>query len=61
MLDFNPKTRLTVKEALSSSIFDKIRVPHLEKDAPHKIYLGCDLNSNNNLDLTAEKMKEILQ
>jgi hypothetical protein len=42
MLSFNPNDRLSAKEALENKIFDEIRVPNLENDAPYKIYLGCD-------------------
>lgn len=42
LLQFNPYLRYSAKECLKSSIFDQIRVPALEKDAPFKIRLNID-------------------
>jgi hypothetical protein len=42
LLKFSPEERLTAKKCLESTIFDDIRVPQLEREAPFKIYLGCD-------------------
>ena len=42
LLEFNPFFRSTAKECLKSPIFDKIRVPALEEDAPFKIFLDID-------------------
>ena len=42
MLEFNPKKRITVAEALQSAVFDSIRVPYYESACPvrisHKIF-----------------------
>lgn len=42
MLKFNPEKRFSAKECLKSPVFDSIRRPNLEREAPWKIYLGCD-------------------
>jgi serine/threonine protein kinase len=42
MLSFNPETRLSAEECLKNPIFDTIRRPELERNAPWRIYLGCD-------------------
>ena len=42
LLKFNPEKRLSVKDCLNLPIFDKIRIKDLEKEAPFRIYLGCD-------------------
>lgn len=33
---------MTVKECIKSKLFDDIRVKELEREAPYRIYLGCD-------------------
>jgi hypothetical protein len=43
MLKFNPTTRFSAEECLKNPIFNSIRRPALEKSAPWKIYLGCDI------------------
>lgn len=42
LLEFNPFYRASAKDCLKSKIFDKIRVPALEEDAPFKITLDID-------------------
>lgn len=42
LLEFNPFFRTSAKECLKSPIFDEIRVPTLEEDAPFKIFLDID-------------------
>ena len=42
MLQINPYLRPTAAELLSSSIFDKIRVKHLEKPSAEAILLPMD-------------------
>jgi hypothetical protein len=42
LLKFNPGQRLSVKSCLKQKFFDDIRVKELEREAPFRIYLGCD-------------------
>jgi hypothetical protein len=43
MMKFDPTQRFSAEECLKNPIFDSIRRPELEKRAPWKIYLGCDM------------------
>lgn len=42
MLEYNPFFRPSAKECLQNSIFDDIRVPALERDAPEMIVADID-------------------
>lgn len=42
MLEYNPFFRHSAKECLQNPIFDEIRVPALERDAPEHIVVDID-------------------
>ena len=42
MLEYNPFFRPSAKECLQNPIFDEIRVPALERDAPEMIVADID-------------------
>lgn len=42
MLQLNPSMRMTIKQLLASPVFDEVRFPDMEADAPHKIKLAID-------------------
>lgn len=44
LLEFNPFLRATASECLKHKIFDKIRIPDLERPAPFKIKINNDLS-----------------
>ena len=56
LMEFNPYFRLTPKECLKSPLFDKIRVPILERDAPLKIFL--DIDKDDAFDYHTQQSKE---
>ena len=59
LLKFNPEKRLTVRDCLSLPFFEDIRVKELEREAPYRIYLGCDEGpESGNLDL--KQMQDII-
>lgn len=64
LLEFNPYFRASAKDCLKSPIFDKIRVPALEEDAPFKIFLDIDKEGAfdyENQPLEPEKTVEALR
>ena len=46
MLQFNPHFRLSAKECLKRSLFDKVRTKSNEKTAVHKINIDVDRDQN---------------
>lgn len=65
LLKFNPEQRLTAKKCLESTIFDDIRVPQLEREAPFRIYLGCDetipgQKENRENKMNLKEMREVI-
>jgi hypothetical protein len=46
----NPEKRISAKECLKNPVFDSIRNPELEVDAPFKIYLDVDKTSSYNYE-----------
>jgi hypothetical protein len=62
MLKFNPDERSTIDEMLQDQMFDSIRVPLMEKDAPSQIEISIDRLPVNTVtgelqDYSAKKIK----
>jgi hypothetical protein len=65
LLKFNPDERLTAKKCLESTLFDDIRVPQLEREAPFRIYLGCDetvpgVKESNESKFSLKEMRKVI-
>lgn len=45
LLEFNPFFRATASDCLKHKMFDTIRIPELERPAPHKIKINNDLSN----------------
>ena len=57
MLSLDPFKRISAQEALSSPIFDSIRVSSLEDSAPWKVYLAADNHNTDYYDLTQDDLR----
>ena len=60
LLAFSPNRRISAKKALQSQIFNKFRNENLECGTPKIISLGCDLEGDNQLELSKAMMAEII-